>query len=104
MDRLLRERASCKYGFEGASAAREGFTQRILVVANRLPVSAVRRGEESWSLKDSAGGLVSAFSDHNSNMKVGWFLHTPFPSFEIYNTLPSRSDILHAVLVADLVG
>ena len=53
---------------EGASAARDGwekpdgglFTQRLLVVANRLPVSAIRRGEESWSLEVSAGGLVSA--------------------------------------------
>ncbi|GKB70887.1 alpha,alpha-trehalose-phosphate synthase [UDP-forming] 1-like protein [Tanacetum coccineum] len=51
-----------------ASAARDGwekpdgelFTQRLLVVANRLPVSAVRRGEESWSLEVSGGGLVSA--------------------------------------------
>lgn len=34
--------------------------QRLLVVANRLPVSAVRRGEETWSLEISAGGLVSA--------------------------------------------
>lgn len=36
------------------------FRQRLLVVANRLPVSAVRRGEETWSLEISAGGLVSA--------------------------------------------
>ncbi|KAD4178999.1 hypothetical protein R6Q59_022558 [Mikania micrantha] len=218
---------------EGASAARENwdkpdgglFTQRLLVVANRLPVSAVRRGEESWSLEVSAGGLVSALlgvkeveakwigwagvnvpdepgqraltkalaekrcipvfldeevvhqyyngycnnilwplfhylglpqedrlattrsfqsqfaaykkanqmfadvvnehyeegdvvwchdyhlmflpkclKDHNSNMKVGWFLHTPFPSSEIHRTLPSRSELLRAVLAADLVG
>lgn len=34
--------------------------QRLLVVANRLPVSAVRRAEETWSLEISAGGLVSA--------------------------------------------
>ncbi|KAK6132582.1 hypothetical protein DH2020_033684 [Rehmannia glutinosa] len=34
--------------------------QRLLVVANRLPVSAVRRGEDCWSLEISAGGLVSA--------------------------------------------
>ncbi|RWW21971.1 hypothetical protein GW17_00013852, partial [Ensete ventricosum] len=34
--------------------------QRLLVVANRLPVSAVRRGEDSWYLEVSAGGLVSA--------------------------------------------
>ncbi|KAJ8898789.1 hypothetical protein K2173_006321 [Erythroxylum novogranatense] len=199
--------------------------QRLLVVANRLPVSAVRRGEESWSLEISAGGLVSAllgvkefearwigwagvnvpdeigqkaltkalaekrcipvfldeeivhqyyngycnnilwplfhylglpqedrlattrsfqsqfaaykkanqmFADvvnkhyeegdvvwchdyhlmflpkclkeHNINMKVGWFLHTPFPSSEIHRTLPSRSELLRSVLAADLVG
>ncbi|CAL5390953.1 unnamed protein product [Camellia sinensis] len=221
---------------EGASAAQalgEGwerpdgrpFRQRLLVVANRLPVSAVRRGEESWSLEISGGGLVTAllgvkefearwigwagvnvpdeagqraltkalaekrcipvfldedivhqyyngycnnilwplfhylglpqedrlattrsfqsqfaaymkankmFADvvnqhyeegdvvwchdyhlmflpkclkeHNSRMKVGWFLHTPFPSSEIHRTLPSRKELLRAVLAADLVG
>ncbi|CAK8534922.1 unnamed protein product [Lathyrus sativus] len=201
------------------------FRQRLLVVANRLPVSAVRKGEDSWSLEISAGGLVSAllgvkefearwigwagvnvpdevgqksltealaekrcipvfltedivhqyyngycnnilwplfhylglpqedrlattrgfqsqfesyqvanqmFADvvnkvyeegdivwchdyhlmflpqclkkFNSKMKVGWFLHTPFPSSEIHRTLPSRSELLRAVLAADLVG
>ncbi|OVA14303.1 Glycosyl transferase [Macleaya cordata] len=199
--------------------------QRLLVVANRLPVSAVRMGDDSWSLEISAGGLVSAllgvkefetrwigwagvnvpdevgqkaltnalavkscipvfldkeivheyyngycnnilwplfhylglpqedrlattltfqsqfdaykranqmFADvvnehyeegdivwchdyhlmflpkflkeFNSRMKVGWFLHTPFPSSEIHRTLPSRSELLKAVLAADLVG
>ncbi|OAY78691.1 alpha,alpha-trehalose-phosphate synthase [UDP-forming] 1 [Ananas comosus] len=202
-----------------------GMKQRLLVVANRLPVSAVRRGEDSWSLEISAGGLVSAllgvkdvdakwigwagvnvpdevgqraltralaekrcipvfldeeivhqyyngycnnilwplfhylglpqedrlattrsfqsqfdaykranqmFADvvsqhyqegdvvwchdyhlmflpkclkeYNSKMKVGWFLHTPFPSSEIHRTLPSRSELLRSVLAADLVG
>ncbi|PIA24959.1 hypothetical protein AQUCO_13600003v1 [Aquilegia coerulea] len=201
------------------------FKQRLLVVANRLPVSAVRRGEDSWSLEISAGGLVSAllgvkefeakwigwagvnvpdeigqralskalaekrcipvfldeeivhqyyngycnnilwplfhylglpqedrlattrsfqsqfdaykkanqmFADvvnehyeegdvvwchdyhlmflpkclkeYNAKMKVGWFLHTPFPSSEIHRTLPSRSELLRSVLAADLVG
>ncbi|KAK8970312.1 Alpha,alpha-trehalose-phosphate synthase [UDP-forming] 1 [Platanthera guangdongensis] len=199
--------------------------QRLLVVANRLPVSAFRHGEDSWSLEISAGGLVSAllgvkdvdakwigwagvnvpdvvgqkalrkalaekrcipvfldeeivhqyyngycnnilwplfhylglpqedrlattrsfqsqfdaykranqmFADvvnqhyeegdvvwchdyhlmylpkclkeYNSKMKVGWFLHTPFPSSEIHRTLPSRSELLRSVLAADLVG
>lgn len=219
--------------FEGAQELADGrerqdgrpFRQRLLVVANRLPVSAVRRGEESWSLEISAGGLVSAllgvkefearwigwagvnvpdeagkraltkalaekrcipvfldeeivhqyyngycnnilwplfhylglpqedrlattrsfqsqfaaykkanqmFADvvnehyeegdvvwchdyhlmflpeclkkYNSKMKVGWFLHTPFPSSEIHRTLPSRSELLRAVLAADLIG
>ncbi|GAV82226.1 Glyco_transf_20 domain-containing protein/Trehalose_PPase domain-containing protein [Cephalotus follicularis] len=199
--------------------------QRLLVVANRLPVSAVRQGHESWNLEISAGGLVSAllgvkefdtrwigwagvnvpdvigqrtltealaekrcipvfldeeivnqyyngycnnilwplfhylglpqedrlattrsfqsqfaaykkanqmFADvvnknyeegdvvwchdyhlmflpqclkeYNNKMKVGWFLHTPFPSSEIHRTLPSRSELLRSVLAADLVG
>lgn len=34
--------------------------QRLLVVANRLPVSAIRRGEDLWQLEMSVGGLVSA--------------------------------------------
>ena len=36
------------------------YRQRLLVVANRLPVSAVRKGDDSWSLEMSAGGLVTA--------------------------------------------
>ena len=34
--------------------------QRLLLVANRLPVSAVRMGEDSWALEISVGCLVSA--------------------------------------------
>ncbi|KAL7243392.1 hypothetical protein ACSBR1_015732 [Camellia fascicularis] len=210
-------------GFERQD--RQPSKQRLLVVANRLPVSAVRRGEDSWALEISVGGLVSAllgvnefearwigwagvnvpdeigqrtltkalaekrcipvfldeeivhqyyngycnnilwplfhylglpqedrlattcsfqsqfdaykkanqmFADvvnehyeegdivwchdyylmflpkclkeYNNKMKVGWFLHTPFPSSEIYRTLPSRSELLRSVLAADLVG
>lgn len=35
---------------------------------------------------------------------IGFFLHIPFPSFEIYRLLPERKDILEGVLGADLVG
>lgn len=210
---------------ETESKEKKPTKQRLLVVANRLPVSAVRKGEDSWELKMSVGGLVSALlgmkefeatwigwagidvpdkigqealtkalakkgcipvfldedtaekyyngycnnilwpvfhylglpeedqlsttlsfqsqfdaykkanqmfadavNEHyqegdvvwchdyhlmflprylkalNSKMKVGWFLHTPFPSSEIYRMLPSRSELLRSVLAADLVG
>lgn len=36
--------------------------------------------------------------------QVGWFLHTPFPSSEIYRALPRREEILRGVLKADLIG
>ncbi|XP_061355694.1 alpha,alpha-trehalose-phosphate synthase [UDP-forming] 1-like isoform X2 [Gastrolobium bilobum] len=207
VERLLEGVAAtrlCSEGYERKDG--KPFRQRLLVVANRLPVSANRKGEDSWSLEMSSGGLVTAllgkwfktltealaekrcipvfldeeivhqyyngycnnilwplfhylglpqedrlattrsfqsqyaayekanqmFADvvnkhyeegdvvwchdyhlmflpkclkkYNNNMKVGWFLHTPFPSSEIHRTLPSRSEILHSVLAADLVG
>ncbi|KAK4795465.1 hypothetical protein SAY86_013459 [Trapa natans] len=37
-------------------------------------------------------------------IKLGFFLHSPFPSSEIYRTLPVRDDILRALLNTDLVG
>ncbi|KAH7446821.1 hypothetical protein KP509_01G077700 [Ceratopteris richardii] len=48
--------------------------------------------------------LPKFLKEYNVNMKVGWFLHTPFPSSEIYRMLPSRSELLKAVLCADLIG
>jgi trehalose 6-phosphate synthase/phosphatase len=35
---------------------------------------------------------------------VGFFLHIPFPSFEIFRLLPWRSQILDGLLGADLIG
>ncbi|XP_020090067.1 probable alpha,alpha-trehalose-phosphate synthase [UDP-forming] 9 isoform X2 [Ananas comosus] len=39
-----------------------------------------------------------------SRVKLGFFLHSPFPSSEIYRTLPVRDEILKALLNADLIG
>lgn len=38
------------------------------------------------------------------DVKLGFFLHTPFPSSEIYRILPVRQEILKGVLSCDLVG
>lgn len=35
---------------------------------------------------------------------IGFFLHIPFPSFEIYRLLPQRKELLHGLLGADIVG
>ncbi|KAJ4712298.1 putative Trehalose-6-phosphate synthase [Melia azedarach] len=37
-------------------------------------------------------------------VKLGFFLHSPFPSSEIYRTLPVRNEILKALLNVDLIG
>lgn len=38
------------------------------------------------------------------HVTIGFFLHIPFPSFEIYRLLPERSAILRGLLGADLIG
>lgn len=38
------------------------------------------------------------------NIKIGFFLHIPFPSYEVFRILPWREEILKGILGADLVG
>lgn len=38
------------------------------------------------------------------NIRIGFFLHTPFPSSEIYRILPVRDSLLRGVLSCDLIG
>jgi len=38
------------------------------------------------------------------NVKIGFFLHTPFPSSEVYRVLPVSKQVLAGVLQSDLIG
>ena len=42
-------------------------------------------------------------ADH-PNLKIGFFLHIPFPSYEIFRVLPWRKQILEGILGSDLIG
>ena len=55
---------------------------------------------------DSTGqGLgTSDGSSGRGSIKIGFFLHTPFPSSEIYRILPVRREILLGILHCDLIG
>ncbi|CAA6665653.1 unnamed protein product [Spirodela intermedia] len=39
-----------------------------------------------------------------NRLRMGFFLHSPFPSSEIYRALPVREEILKALLNSDLIG
>ena len=38
------------------------------------------------------------------NIRLGWFLHTPFPDEDIFAILPCKTEILNGLLGADVVG
>ncbi|BFZ56838.1 Trehalose-6-P synthase/phosphatase complex synthase subunit [Savitreella phatthalungensis] len=48
--------------------------------------------------------LREEMGDRFKNVRIGFFLHTPFPSSEIYRILPVRQQILLGVLSCDLIG
>jgi len=48
--------------------------------------------------------LREELGNTKKNVKIGFFLHTPFPSSEIYRILPVRNEILLGVLHCDLIG
>lgn len=42
--------------------------------------------------------------ERRSDLNIGFFLHIPFPSYEIIRTLPWREEIISGLLGADLIG
>jgi trehalose 6-phosphate synthase/phosphatase len=48
--------------------------------------------------------LPRLLREKQPNMTIGFFLHTPFPSSDIFRLLPWREEILRGLLEADLVG
>lgn len=48
--------------------------------------------------------LPSLLRKRLPDVTIGFFLHTPFPSSEVYRILPVRNKVLQGVLAADLIG
>lgn len=48
--------------------------------------------------------LPQMIREKKPNATIGFFLHIPFPSYEIFRTLPLRNQVLEGILGADLVG
>ncbi|WP_455368477.1 bifunctional alpha,alpha-trehalose-phosphate synthase (UDP-forming)/trehalose-phosphatase [[Eubacterium] cellulosolvens] len=48
--------------------------------------------------------LPKLIRDKRPDSKIGFFLHIPFPSFDVFRLLPWRKEILEGILGADLIG
>jgi trehalose 6-phosphate synthase/phosphatase len=49
--------------------------------------------------------LVPAMiKEKRPNVKIGFFLHIPFPSYEVFRMLPWREEILRGMMGSDLIG
>ncbi|WP_411273414.1 bifunctional alpha,alpha-trehalose-phosphate synthase (UDP-forming)/trehalose-phosphatase [Daejeonella sp.] len=48
--------------------------------------------------------LPSLIRARHSDISIGFFLHIPFPSFEIFRLIPWRAELIEGLLGADLIG
>jgi len=48
--------------------------------------------------------LPEALRRRRPDLTIGFFLHVPFPSSEIYRLLPTRTELLRGILGADYIG
>jgi trehalose 6-phosphate synthase/phosphatase len=61
-------------------------------------------GAQVWVHDFHLALLPEALRRLRPDLAIGFFLHIPFPSSEIYRLLPTRSELLRGILGADYVG
>lgn len=84
--------------FSAYRRANEAFAEAVLQVT--------RPGDVVWVHDYQLLLVPNLLRARAPNLSIGFFLHIPFPSFEVFRLLPTRwrKEILEGMLGADLVG
>lgn len=95
--------------FPSYTAYEEDYWQDYLQVNEafcRALMEVIRPGDIIWIHDYHLMVLPKLIKERAPHNPIGFFLHIPFPSFEIYRILPSpwREQILEGLLGADLIG
>lgn len=69
------------------------------VVADQL-----REGDMVWVHDYQLMLLPKMIRDKFPNVNIGFFLHIPFPSYEVFRILPYRQELLEGMLGSDQIG
>ncbi len=64
----------------------------------------LRKGDQVWVHDYHLMLLPRMIREKHPDTSIGFFMHIPFPSYEILRLLPWRRDILLGMLGADLIG
>ncbi|MEC8602485.1 MAG: bifunctional alpha,alpha-trehalose-phosphate synthase (UDP-forming)/trehalose-phosphatase [Bacteroidota bacterium] len=67
-------------------------------------VSNVEKNGTVWVHDYQLMLLPKMIRDLRPDLSIGFFLHIPFPSYEIFRIFPRRKELLEGILGADLVG
>jgi trehalose 6-phosphate synthase/phosphatase len=80
--------------------------KRVNLLFRDAVLDTVRPGDKVWIQDYQLLLLPGLLRQASPNLPIGFFLHIPFPSFEIFRLLPSdwRKEILEGMLGSDLIG
>ena len=67
-------------------------------------MNVARAGDTVWIHDYHLLLLPQMLREKCHDITIGFFLHIPFPSFEVFRLLPWRREILEGLLGADLIG
>ena len=89
--------------YEGDNFA--AYTQVNTLFANKI-LSIVNEDDTIWIHDYHLMLLPQKLRDKNPGLTIGFFLHIPFPSYEIFRMLPRdwKTNLLNGLLGADLIG
>ena len=62
------------------------------------------KGDKIWVHDFHLMLVPRMIREANPDLSIGFFMHIPFPSFEIFRILPWRRELVEGILGADLIG
>jgi len=78
--------------------------QRINQLFADTVLDLVKGGDTIWVHDYHLLLLPSYLRQRRPDLRIGFFLHTPFPSYEIFRCHPNREALLEGLLGANLIG
>jgi len=79
------------------------YTEVNQIFANKV-VEQYREGDSIWVHDYQLALVPQMLRERLPNARIGFFLHIPFPSSEVFRVLPWREQVLRGLLGADLLG
>ncbi|MBN2436888.1 MAG: bifunctional alpha,alpha-trehalose-phosphate synthase (UDP-forming)/trehalose-phosphatase [Spirochaetes bacterium] len=64
----------------------------------------IKKNDTIWIHDYQLFLLPELLRNHDSTLTIGFFLHIPFPSYELFRQLPWREEILWGLTGSDLIG
>jgi len=70
----------------------------------KVVIDQIEEGDKVWIHDYQLLLLPQMIKAEKPDVPIGFFLHIPFPSYEIFRTFPKRKEILEGMLGSDLIG